>query len=110
MSGATVSTPKPVASMPKKIAPTPAVEPVSSNGGLSLEVEHNWESTSGSVIKARFISLENNNINLSMYGGRSEQTIPLARLSQKISELAKELKFFLVKTRRANFWLIKEKR
>jgi hypothetical protein len=62
-----------------------------------LDAEHNWKSSSGSVIKAKFISIEGESVNLAMYGGRSEQTIPLARLSQNSQGLAKKLQALLVK-------------
>ena len=86
--------PPPVVAKP--VAP-PVAPPVAKSDDLSLDAEHNWKSSSGSVIKAKFISIEGESVNLAMYGGRSEQTIPLARLSQDSQGLAKQLQALLVK-------------
>jgi hypothetical protein len=51
-------------------------------GELSLDSEHEWKNTAGSVLKAKFISLEGNTLNLSMNGGRNEQSIPIERMSK----------------------------
>jgi hypothetical protein len=66
-------------------------------GDLSLDSEHDWKSSTGSLIKAKFISIEGANINLALYGGRSDQSIPLARLSQESQQLAKKLQDLLDK-------------
>jgi hypothetical protein len=67
-----------------------------SSGKLSLDAEHNWKSSTGSLIKAKFISIEGDSINLALYGGRSEQSIPLVRLSEDSRQLAKKLQAMLV--------------
>ena len=60
-------------------------------GELSLNIEYDWTSSTGTSLKAKFISLDGDTLNLSMYGGRSEQTIPMARLSKESQDLAKKL-------------------
>jgi hypothetical protein len=85
LSGTFAPAPAPVPVSPppvvaKPVAP-PVAPPVAKSDDLSLEAEHNWKSSSGSVIKAKFISIEGDSVNLAMYGGRSERTIPLTRLS-----------------------------
>jgi len=65
------------------------------SGKLSLDAEHSWQSSTGSIIKAKFISVEGDNINLALYGGRSEQSIPLVRLSEDSRQLAKKLQAML---------------
>ena len=72
-----------------------AVVMPASTGELSLDTEHNWKSSTGSLIKAKFISIEGDSINLALYGGRSEQSIPLARLSDDSRKLAKKLQDML---------------
>ena len=86
-----------------KTTPPPAVvkEPVAPKqsqlkatvvtGELDLDREHNWESSTGSVIKAKFVSIEGEHLNLLTYGGRAEQTVPLSRLSKTSQDLAKKL-------------------
>ena len=71
-----------------------------SSGELSLDSEQDWKSSTGSLIKAKFISIEGDNINLALYGGRSEQTIPLSRLSEDSQKLAKNLQALLVKKKK----------
>ena len=87
------STQKPAAPMVKKVQPPSPAQ----NEELSLGKEYGWKSSTGSEIKAKFISLEGGNVNLSMYGGRSEQTIPLSRLSNDSQQLAKKLQSLLAK-------------
>ena len=60
-------------------------------GELSLDSEYEWKNTAGSVLKAKFISVEGDTLNLSMYGGRSEQSIPLERMAKESQDLAKKL-------------------
>ena len=88
------SAPEKEATLPKKVVVK--VKPTSI-GELSLDSEHDWKSSTGSLIKAKFISIEGDNINLALYGGRSEQTIPLVRLSEDSQKLAKKLQSMLVK-------------
>jgi hypothetical protein len=66
-------------------------------GELSLDKEYDWKNTAGSVLKAKFISVEGDTLNLSMYGGRSEQSIPLGRMAQESQGLAKKLQALLAK-------------
>lgn len=82
----TPSVPVPAAP-PKPKRPTPTVV----TGEVALEAEHNWEATTGTVIKAKFVSIDGEDVNLLMYGGRAEQSVPLARLSKTSQELAKKL-------------------
>jgi hypothetical protein len=84
-----------------KVAPVETKKEVvikkpASSGKLSLDAEHNWKSSTGSLIKAKFISIEGDSINLALYGGRSEQSIPLVRLSEDSRQLAKKLQAMLV--------------
>lgn len=84
-----------------KVAPAETKKEVvimkpASSGKLSLDTEHNWKSSTGSIIKAKFISVEGDTINLALYGGRSEQSIPLVRLSEDSRQLAKKLQAMLV--------------
>ena len=82
----TPSAPVPAAP-PKPKRPTPTVV----TGEVALEAEHNWEATTGTVIKAKFVSIDGEDVNLLMYGGRAEQSVPLARLSKTSQELARKL-------------------
>ena len=82
----TPSVPVPAAP-PKPQRPSPTVV----TGEVALEAEHNWEATTGTVIKAKFVSIDGEDVNLLMYGGRAEQSVPLARLSKTSQELAKKL-------------------
>ena len=83
-----------------KVAPVETKKEVvtnkpASSGKLSLDAEHNWKSSTGILIKAKFISIEGDSINLALYGGRSEQSIPLVRLSEDSRQLAKKLQAML---------------
>jgi hypothetical protein len=71
--------------------PSPTLKPTTVEGELSLDTEHNWQSTDGNVIKAKFISLEGEDVNLGLFGGRRESSVPLARLSADSQALAKKL-------------------
>ena len=66
-------------------------------GELSLDKEYDWKNTAGIVLKAKFISVEGDTLNLSMYGGRSEQSIPLGRMAKESQGLAKKLQALLAK-------------
>ena len=66
-------------------------------GELTLDKEYDWKNTAGSVLKAKFISVEGDTLNLSMYGGRSEQSIPLGRMAKESQGLAKKLQALLAK-------------
>ena len=66
-------------------------------GELTLDKEYDWKNTAGSVLKAKFISVEGDTLNLSMYGGRSEQSIPLGRMAKESQDLAKKLQTLLAK-------------
>ncbi len=78
---------------PKSPVVQEQAKPLSSD--LSLDKEYSWKSTTGSTIKAKFISLEGETLNLSMYGGRSEQTIPTVRLAEDSQALARKLQALL---------------
>jgi hypothetical protein len=71
--------------------PSPTLKPTTVEGELSLDAEHNWQSTDGNVIKAKFISLEGEDVNLGLFGGRRESSVPLPRLSADSQALAKKL-------------------
>jgi len=80
-------------------------------GGLSLDSEYDWQNTAGSVLKAKFISLEGDTLNLSMYGGRSEQSIPLGKMAKESQDLARKLQALLTKqAKRLKDFSIKRKR
>jgi hypothetical protein len=81
--------PKPPSTPPP--APPPTLKPTTVEGELSLDAEHNWESTDGNVIKAKFISLEGEDVNMGLFGGRRESSVPLSRLSAESQALAKKL-------------------
>jgi hypothetical protein len=84
---------KPSVSPNPKPSPTPppTLKPTTVEGELSLDAEHNWASTDGNVIKAKFISLEGEDVNLGLFGGRRESSVPLSRLSADSQALAKKL-------------------
>lgn len=76
---------------------TKELEVTTVTGEVELEEEHNWQSSTGAVIKAKFLSIEGEFVNLSMKGGRSEQSVPLTRLSKTSLELARKLQSDLEK-------------
>ena len=80
---------KPVAAPDPK--PKPTLKPTIVDGELSLDAEHNWQSTDGNVITAKFISLEGEDVNLGLFSGRRESSVPLSRLSSDSQALAKKL-------------------
>ena len=71
--------------------PKPTLKPTTVEGELSLEAEHNWQSTDGNLITAKFISLEGEDVNLGLFSGRRESSVPLSRLSVESQTLAKKL-------------------
>jgi hypothetical protein len=89
---------------------TKPVVPDDLKSEISLDAEHSWKSTTGSVIKAKFISIEGESLNLSMHGGRSEQIIPLARFSKDSQELANKLQSLLVKQNKARQQLANQRK
>ena len=80
---------KPVAAPEPK--PKPTLKPTIVDGELSLDAEHNWQSTDGNVITAKFISMEGEDVNLGLFSGRRESSVPLSRLSAESQALAKKL-------------------
>ena len=80
---------KPVAAPDPK--PKPTLKPTIVDGQLSLNAEHNWQSTDGNAITAKFISLEGEDVNLGLFSGRRESSVPLSRLSSDSQALAKKL-------------------
>ena len=56
-----------------------------------MDAEHNWQSTDGNAITAKFISLEGEDVNLGLFSGRRESSVPLSRLSSDSQALAKKL-------------------
>ena len=87
--------PKPVSPRPKP-APTPpqpkvAAQPTVVTEDVALDEEHNWQATNGSLIKAKFISIVDADINLLVNQGRSEVTVPLTRLTKDSQALAQKL-------------------
>jgi len=77
---------------PKPPSPAPpTLQPTTIEGELTLDAEHNWQSSDGNVIKAKFISLEGEDVNLGLFGGRRESSVPLTRLSPDSQALAKKL-------------------
>lgn len=67
------------------------VEPTVVTEDVALDEEHNWQATNGSLIKAKFLSLEGEDVNLMVNQGRSEATVPLTRLTKASQDLAKKL-------------------
>ena len=96
--------PNPSKTEPVQSTESPKPEIISenpSNGILSLEKEYSWKSTSGTSLMGKFISLEGETLTLSMYNGRSEQTIPIVRLSDDSKKLANDLQALLLKKQKA---------
>ena len=81
------------ASKPSK-PPAPSLQASTSDGSLSLDAEHNWASSDGTIITAKFISMEGEDVNLGLLGGRRESSVPLSRLSPESQSLAKKLHKF----------------
>ena len=90
------STPPPVKVSPSTEIVTKPVVPDDLKSEISLDAEHSWKSTTGSVIKAKFISLEGDNVNFLINQGRAEATVPLSRLSKSSKELVAKLNKDLV--------------
>ena len=84
--------PRPIQKNPPKVA----LKPTLVTEDAALDVEHNWEATNGSLIKAKFISLEGDNVNFLINQGRAEATVPLSRLSKSSKELVAKLNKDLV--------------
>ena len=104
------SAPPPVKVSPSTEIVTKPVVPDDLKSEISLDAEHSWKSTTGSVIKAKFISIEGESLNLLMHGGRSEQTIPLTRFSKDSQELANKLQSLLVKQNKARQQLANQRK
>ena len=87
------SKPSSPAPKPAQAAPKSAVvaKPTVVTEDVALDEEHNWQATNGSLIKAKFISIEGQDINLLMNQGRSEVTVPLSRLTKDSQALAQKL-------------------
>ncbi len=86
---------KPPSPVPQ-VSPAPAkpeviAKPTVVTENVALDEEHNWQATNGSIIKAKFISIVGEDINLLINQGRSEATVPLLRLTKESQELAKKL-------------------
>lgn len=86
--------------VPKPAPATPKPKPSPPKGELSLDSEHEWSSSTGTKISAKFLSLDGENVNLSMYNGRAERTIPLDRLSNNSQTLAKKLQGLVAKRKK----------
>ena len=82
------SSPKPV---PAPSKPKIAAQPTVVTEDVALDEEHNWQATNGSLIKAKFLSIVEADINLLMNQGRSEVTVPLSRLTKDSQALAQKL-------------------
>ena len=82
------TTPKPTSVLPKSEI---EVKPTVISDEVALDQEHNWQATNGSLIKAKFISIEGEDINLLMNQGRSEVTVPMSRLTKDSLALANKL-------------------
>ena len=79
-------------------------------GELSLDSEYEWKNTAGSVLKAKFISVEGDTLNLGTYGGRAEQSIPIERMSKESQDLANKLQtLFAKQAKRLKDFSIKRK-
>ena len=78
---------------PAPVAPKPAVaaKPTVVTENVALDEEHNWQATNGSLIKAKFISIEGEDINLFVTQRRSEVTVPLSRLTEDSQKLAQAI-------------------
>ncbi len=78
---------------PAPVLPKPAVvaKPTVVTEDAALDEEHNWQATNGSLIKAKFVSIEGEDINLLMNQGRAEITVSLSRLNKDSQALAQKL-------------------
>ena len=85
---AAAATPAPIAPAPAPapVVPKPAPKPAAPakpklpkilNDDSALEAEHEWRSVDGRTIFAKFSSIDGEDLNVLMSGGRIEQTIPI---------------------------------
>ena len=81
--------PAPSPTTPK--APASTDKPTVVTEDVALDEEHNWQATNGSLIKAKFLSIDGGNVNLLLGQGRSEATVPMSRLTKASQDLAKKL-------------------
>lgn len=97
-----LSSPKsPLKEKPQPNPSSPTLKPTMIDGELSLDAEHNWQSTDGNIIKAKFMSLEGEDVNLGLLGGRRESSVPLSRLSPDSQALAQKLHGIYAKKEKA---------
>ncbi|MDA8991517.1 hypothetical protein N9H45_08330 [Opitutales bacterium] len=85
----TTKKPEPLPTTPKKVAPK--IMPTVVTEDVALDEEHNWQATNGSLIKAKFLSMDGDNVNLLVNQGRSEATVPISRFKKSSQDLAKKL-------------------
>jgi len=112
---APVATPAPpqVQPAPAPVAPKPVVKPalpkiLSDDSALAAEYE--WKSVDDRTLYATFSSLDGQDLNIRMKGSRAEQTIPLSLLSNKSVALAKKLHGLVLKKRKAQGELAKQRK
>jgi len=86
-----IKTPSPPKPAPAPSRPKIAAQPTVVTEDVALDEEHNWQATNGSLIKAKFLSIVETDINLLMNQGRSEVTVPLSRLTKDSQALAQKL-------------------
>ena len=68
-------------------------------GPEALDVEHDWSSSDGRALKAKFISLNGDQLSLSMNAGAKQFTLGLNHFSSESQALAKLLKSLAAKHR-----------
>jgi hypothetical protein len=86
-----IKTPSPPKPAPAPSRPKIAAQPTVVSEDVALDEEHNWQATNGSLIKAKFLSIVETDINLLMNQGRSEVTVPMSRLTKDSQALAQKL-------------------
>ena len=78
-----------------------AAMPADTLGPEALDIDHDWTSADGRSLSAKFISLEGDQLTLSMNAGAKEFTVPLNKFSAESQALAKILQSVAQKHRSA---------
>ena len=107
-----VPVPAPVVpqTVPEPVQPAKPKLPKILSDDSALEEEHEWRSVDGRTIYAKFSSIDGEDLNVLMSGGRIEQTIPLSRLSDASVAQAKKLQGIVNKKNQARAKLAKERK
>ncbi len=92
--------PAPVSVPAAAPAPVPAPAKILPDDS-ALDAEYEWKSVDGRSITAKFSSLDGENLNVWISGGRAEQTIPLKLLAESSVTQAKKLNALAVRKKQA---------